>query len=105
MSDWSEDRVRPVIHLLAGRWVLGILEQLGPGELRRVELRRRLGGVSDKVLTETLERLEEAGWVSRRFTAGVPAQVDYALTGTGLSLFPILTSMRAWRDEHPDGAA
>ena len=105
MTSWSEDRVRPVIHLLAGPWVLGVLGELDAGELRRVELRRRLGGVSDKVLTETLGRLEDAGWVHRRFTPGAPAQADYSLTKTGQSLFPILESVQAWTDEHPDAVA
>lgn len=95
---WSEHRVRPVVELLAGRWVLGTLEALDEGELRRVELHRRLGGVSDKVLTETLRRLELAGWVSRTFTPGVPAKVDYALTETARSLWPLLSEVQAWAE-------
>lgn len=98
MSAWSERRVRPVILLLAGRWVLGILQALDQGELRRVDLRRSLDGVSEKVLTDTLRRLERAGWVRRTFTAGVPARVDYSLTETARSLWPLLSQFQAWTD-------
>ena len=89
------------MQLLAGRWVLGILEALAPGELRRVVLRERVEGISDKLLTETLRRLEDAGWVIRTFTAGVPAQVDYALSDTARSLFPLLTAVHKWSSDHP----
>lgn len=100
MRAWSEDRVRPVLELLVGRWVLGTFRALDDGPLRRVELRRQLGGVSDKVLTETLRRLEEAGWVSRTFTPGMPAQTDYALTDRARSLWPLLADVFDWSEEH-----
>lgn len=105
MTDWSPGRVRPVLELLAGRWVPYILAELAAGELRRVELRRRLQGVSDKSLTDSLGRLVDAGWVHRRLTAGVPAQADYSLTDAARGLFPILTSVQAWAEENPDPAA
>lgn len=105
VTDWSPGRVRPVLTLLAGRWVPYILAELAEGELRRVELRRRLEGVSDKSLTDSLGRLVDAGWVDRRFTAGVPAQVDYSLTEAARDLFPILTLVQAWAEENPDPAA
>lgn len=103
MRAWSEERVRPVVELLAGRWVLGTFQALDDGPLRRVELRRQLGGVSDKVLTETLRRLHVAGWVTRAFTPGVPAQVDYALTDQARSLWPLLADLHAWSEEHASG--
>jgi DNA-binding HxlR family transcriptional regulator len=93
---WSESRIRPVVHLLAGRWVLGVLASLEGGPLRRAELRRQLPLVADKVLTETLRRLEEAGFVTRCLTPGVPPQVDYALTDTAMSLWPVLMTLDEW---------
>ncbi len=102
MTAWSAEELGPILQLLAGRWVLRILVALEPGELRRVDLKRRLGGVTDKVLTETLSRLEGAGWVTRTFTPGVPPQVDYALTPAARSLFPALESIHQWLVTHPD---
>jgi DNA-binding HxlR family transcriptional regulator len=77
---WSPDIVRPLVELIAGRWVLAILWALESGSLRRVVLRSRLGPVSDKVLTDTLRRLELHGLVSRTMVASVPVEVDYDLT-------------------------
>jgi DNA-binding HxlR family transcriptional regulator len=98
---WTEARVRRLVALLAGRWVLSILSALDDGPLRRRTLRLRIdGAVSDKVLTETLTRLAEDGLVTRTLTPGVPPQVDYGLTDPATSLGPILEVLDEWAASH-----
>ena len=90
---WSPEVVRPLIELIAGRWVLAIFCALDAGPLRRVVLREQIGHVSDKVLTETLRRLEAHGLISRTIVASVPIEVDYSLTAVArrlACLFPEL---------------
>jgi DNA-binding HxlR family transcriptional regulator len=90
---WSPEIVRPLIELIAGRWVLAIFCALDAGPLRRVVLRDQLGHVSDKVLTETLRRLERHGLISRTIVASVPVEVHYSLTAVArrlARLFPEL---------------
>jgi DNA-binding HxlR family transcriptional regulator len=102
---WKEERVRRLVALLAGRWVLSVLDALDDGPLRRRKLRLRIDGVvSEKVLTETLTRLADDGFVTRTLTPGVPPRVDYALTELAASLAPILDALDTWVAAHfPDG--
>jgi DNA-binding HxlR family transcriptional regulator len=98
---WEESRVRQLVTLLAGRWVLSILAVLDDGPLRRRTLRAEIDGdVSDKVLTETLARLTTAGLVTRTLVPGVPPQVDYAVTDVALSLRPLLDTLDRWAATH-----
>ncbi|WP_436787996.1 winged helix-turn-helix transcriptional regulator [Yinghuangia sp. YIM S10712] len=73
---------------------------LAAGPLRHAELARAIPGARQKVLTETLRRLERDGLVSRTVTAGVPARVDYALTPLGGTLLPVFDAVSAWADAH-----
>jgi DNA-binding HxlR family transcriptional regulator len=66
------------------------------GELRFSQLRQRLPGVSQKMLTKTLRQLERNGLVSRRVHASVPPRVDYRLTALGESLGEALCGLWAW---------
>lgn len=86
--------------MIDGRWVLPILRSLRDGPLRRNALRQRVGSVTDKVLTETLRRMEAHELVSRTAVASVPVEVNYALTPFALSLWPMLCEMQRWASEH-----
>lgn len=72
MSDWNPDAVRNALSLIEGRWVLPVLRALESGPMRRHVLHRRLHPISDKVLTETLRRMEAADLVRRTAIASVP---------------------------------
>ena len=67
-----------------------------PGTKRFGELKKSVGGVSQKVLTAQLRAMEESGLVRRRVYAEVPPRVEYSLTDLGRSLKPILDAMLAW---------
>jgi DNA-binding HxlR family transcriptional regulator len=65
-------------------------------------LRERIGGISAKVLTETLRRLEFNGLVARRAYGGAPPRVEYELTDLGRSLIPPIEALSDWAFEHGD---
>ena len=80
-----------------------ILAALGSDRPRRYsELSRRLAGVSQKMLTQTLRSLERDGLVSRTVTPTVPVTVTYELTGLGLSLQQLMCDVKAWAETHMD---
>jgi DNA-binding HxlR family transcriptional regulator len=65
-------------------------------------LSRKLAGVSQKMLTQTLRALERDGLVSRTVTPTVPVTVTYALTGLGLSLHQTMRGLKIWAETHMD---
>lgn len=93
---WDPDRVRASLSLLSRRWVVPVLVALDAGPLRRTALRRRLDGVSDKILTDTLRRMESSGLISRSTIASVPVEVDYAQTEHARALWPIFSLLHEW---------
>jgi DNA-binding HxlR family transcriptional regulator len=95
---WDQDDVVSTIELLAKRWVIPIMASLWEGPLRRVDLRLELGGISDKVLTTMLKRLENSEVVSRKFFEAVPPRVEYELTAKGRSLALALTPIAEWAE-------
>jgi DNA-binding HxlR family transcriptional regulator len=76
------------------------LADAAPEEVRFAELRRRMPGVSQKMLSVTLRSLTRDGLVSRRVEPTVPPRVFYRLTGLGLSLEVALAGLRTWAEEH-----
>lgn len=76
------------------------LADAAPDEVRFAELRRRMPGVSQKMLSVTLRNLTRDGLVSRRVEPTVPPRVFYRLTGLGLSLEVALAGLRTWAEEH-----
>jgi DNA-binding HxlR family transcriptional regulator len=70
--------------------------------MRYSELSRRLAGVSQKMLTQTLRSLERDGLVARTVTPTVPVTVTYELTGLGLSLHHVMHGIKDWAEAHMD---
>ena len=98
----TEDLVRAMLVRLADRWTLRTIEILADGEMRFSRLRERLGGVSQKMLTQTLRQLERDGLVTRHVHPVVPPHVDYRLTPLGASLGEAICALWIWADEHCD---
>ncbi|MCF3185299.1 helix-turn-helix transcriptional regulator [Streptomyces polychromogenes] len=98
----------PTSQLLArisDKWVGLVLSALGQaenGSMRYSELGRKIPGVSQKMLTQTLRSLERDGIVTRSVTASVPVRVDYRLTELGGSLGCLLSSVKRWAENHFD---
>ncbi len=92
--------VETTLSLIGDKWKVLILRDLMPGKKRFGELKKSVGNVSQKVLTAQLRAMEESGLVNRKVYAEVPPRVEYSLTELGLSLKPILDSMKAWGEEY-----
>jgi DNA-binding HxlR family transcriptional regulator len=93
---------RDVLEVLAAKWsalAIGVLEA---GPERFSVLQQRLEGVSPKVLTRTLRRLEEYGFVTRTVFPTVPAKVEYELTDLGRGAARPLAHLRDWVEAHVD---
>ena len=82
--------------LISDRWKVLILRDLLEGTKRFGELKKSVGGISQKVLTANLRAMEESGLLSRKVYAEVPPRVEYTLTETGYSLRPVLDAMKVW---------
>ena len=94
--------VETTLMLIGDKWKVLILRDLLTGTKRFGELKRSLGGVSQKVLTAQLRAMEESGLVERKVYAEVPPRVEYSLTALGLSLRPILDAMQSWGKGYQD---
>ncbi|MFI6520164.1 winged helix-turn-helix transcriptional regulator [Spirillospora sp. NPDC050679] len=86
--------------VLSGTWTSVVLYALRDGPLRPGELRDRIGGVSPKVLTETLRRLEAGGLVERRRYAEAPPRVEYGLTEPGRGLLEPIMALGRWTERY-----
>jgi DNA-binding HxlR family transcriptional regulator len=91
-----------VLDLLANKWAALAIGAMEEGPLRFGELQRRLEGVGPKVLTQTLRRLEEAGFVDRTIYPAVPLHVEYSLTKIGQSVAEPLGALRSWVENNLD---
>ncbi len=91
---------RLVLNRLADKWALLILGTLSGGPVRFNELRRRIDGVSQKMLSQTLKNLERDGLICRRAYATVPVTVEYAMTELGETLAETIIALRVWTATH-----
>lgn len=91
---------RQVLDSLSDKWVMLALNALAAGPQRYSGLARRIAGVSQKMLTQTLRMLERDGLVSRTITPSVPVRVDYELTPLGRSLLPVVHAIKDWSETH-----
>ncbi len=89
---------RGVLDLLANKWTALAIGALEDGPRRFGELRRRLEGVSQKMLTQTLRDLERDGLLTRTVYPVVPLRVDYELTDLGHSVAEPLAAIRRWSE-------
>ena len=97
---------RQLLDRISDKWVTLIISALADGPQRYSDLSRRIAGVSQKMLTQTLRSLERDGLLTRSVTPSVPVRVDYELTPLGQTLLPLLAAIKSWVESHlPDVAA
>jgi len=89
-------RVSEVLSRVGDKWSVLVIMMLGDGPLRFNELKRAIGGVSQRMLTLTLRGLERDGLVLRTVTPSVPPRVDYELTTLGHSLWKPIEALGDW---------
>ena len=90
--------IREVLDRIGDQWSLLVLAALEPGTLRFNVLLRRIGDVSKQMLSRTLRRLEEDGFVERAVYAEVPPRVEYSLTDLGRSFLMPMQALIRWAD-------
>lgn len=90
--------VEVTIAVAGGKWKPLIIYYLLSGTKRFGELRKLIGGVTQRSLTLQLRELETHGIVSREIFAEVPPRVEYSLTELGFTLAPVLDTMKCWGD-------
>lgn len=104
---------RQLLARISDKWVALVLAALngdGPGSgptpgrqpMRYSDLSRRISGVSQKMLTQTLRSLERDGLVTRTVTATVPVTVTYETTDLGISLQCLMRDIKSWAEGHMD---
>lgn len=98
-----EALVEDIIGKVADKWTMLILEALQEqGTLRFTQLGKAVGGISQKMLTQTVRRMEEDGLVRRTVHPVIPPHVDYALTALGESLSQAFCGVWIWAEKHHD---
>ncbi|MEV3858199.1 helix-turn-helix domain-containing protein [Streptomyces sp. NPDC050095] len=94
---------RQLLDRIGTKWtsmVVKVLAETDPDEVRFAELRRRIPGISQKMLSVTLQSLARDGLIERRVEPTVPPAVHYRLTELGLSLEEPLSALRIWAETH-----
>ena len=91
---------RQVLDRIGDKWTALIIGLLATKTMRFSELRRNIGGISQKMLTQTLRNLERDGLVTRTVYPEVPPRVEYTLTPLGETLETPLMAIRTWAEQH-----
>ena len=91
---------RVVLSRIADKWTALIIHVLATGTRRYAELQREIGGISQKMLTQTLRSLERDGLVQRKVYPEVPPKVEYALSKLGRTLIEPLQAICRWSEKH-----
>jgi DNA-binding HxlR family transcriptional regulator len=89
-------RISEILSRVGDKWTVLVISQLGEGPLRFSEIKRRLGSISQKMLTSTLRGLERDGFVSRSVYPTVPPRVEYELTPLGADLLTPVRDLSEW---------
>ena len=91
---------RVVLERIADKWTALIIQVLANGTQRYASLQRTIGGISQKMLTQTLRSLERDGLVLRKVHPVVPPKVEYSLTRLGRTLIDPLRILCRWSEKH-----
>lgn len=92
--------IRDVLERVGDRWSLLVLGTLTNGTLRFTQIRREIGDISQRMLAQTLRRLEQDGLVTRTVHPTIPPRVDYALTPLGRSFLEPIDALIRWANEN-----
>jgi len=103
---YAEDcPTRLVLDRIADKWTVLLLSLLSQRPYRFNELRREIGGLTQKMASQTLKGLERDGLVTRKVTPTVPVTVEYSITPLGRTLGETVDQLRIWAETHmPDVA-
>jgi DNA-binding HxlR family transcriptional regulator len=99
-ADDERCQLRHVLDRVGDKWSVLVMALLGSGPRRYSELRRAIDGISQRMLTLTLQGLHRDGLVTRTVTPSTPPQVHYALTPVGRTLSVEANSLLRWSEQH-----
>lgn len=91
---------RLMLNRIADKWTVLVLGLLETETKRFSTLQRQIGGISQKMLTQTLRGLERDGLIARTVYPEVPPRVEYAITPLGKTLVGLLAALRIWSETH-----
>ncbi|GAB6904157.1 winged helix-turn-helix transcriptional regulator [Kineosporia succinea] len=94
---------RGLVDRIGDKWTILIIGVLSEGPARYRDLADQVGGISPKMLSQTLKALERDGLIVRQAFAEVPPRVQYELTEAGRTLQPLLLGLETWAREHMPG--
>jgi DNA-binding HxlR family transcriptional regulator len=92
--------VSEILSRIGDKWTVLVVQVLGRGPARFSELRRAIGGISQKMLTTTLRQLERDGLATRTVYPTIPPRVDYELTDLGRALLVPVNALGEWAREN-----
>lgn len=98
----QECESRQALELIADKWTALVVYALVDGPRRHGDLRRTVDGISQKMLTQTLRKMEAEGLIEREVRDRVPPHVEYSLTPLGRTLETPLVAICEWAMEHLD---
>ena len=96
----TECPTRLVLNRIADKWAVLVLGLLETETKRFSTLQREIGGISQKMLTQTLRGLERDGLIARTIYPTVPPRVEYTITPLGKTLVGLLAALRVWSETH-----
>jgi DNA-binding HxlR family transcriptional regulator len=105
LPDHEDCGIRDVLDRVGDKWSVLVVVELASGPRRFRELQRAVDGISQRMLTLTVRRLERDGLVRRTVYPVVPAQVDYRLTDAGASLTHLVRALTDWSLAHRETIA
>jgi DNA-binding HxlR family transcriptional regulator len=91
---------RQALNLIASKWTVLIIYALADGPSRFNQLQRTIGGITQKMLTQSLRQLEQDGILTRTVYSTVPLQVEYELTALGKTLIEPLNALCNWAETY-----
>lgn len=97
-----DELLRDVMDRIGDKWSVTVICRLDDRPLRFNALRRAVGGITQRMLSATVRRLERDGLITRTVHPSVPPKVQYALTERGRSLHGILAELVAWTEANLD---
>ena len=89
-----------VLDIISNKWTALVIYAMEEGIIRYSDIRRRIEGISKKMLTQTLRQLERDGLVKREITPSVPPIVEYSLTPLGVSLLEPMRALNRWTSQN-----
>jgi DNA-binding HxlR family transcriptional regulator len=100
-DDTESCPVRRTLDLLQGKWNVYVIYELQKADsIRFGELKRKIGSITNNMLTSTLRELEDQGLVHREQFNEIPPHVEYSLTESGKAMFPIFMAMGDWGNKY-----